>query len=268
MSSGGTVFLMYHELESPGRPLCQTESGYVRYILRADDFRAQMELLQQKGWRGVSTSEAVRDFAENSVAITFDDGSETDLLYAAPLLREIKFGATFYITVGFLGKSGYLRPSQLQELLHMGFEIGCHSMTHAYLTDLNDTHLRRETAEAKAHLEQILGQPVEHFSCPGGRHDARVSDAARRAGYRTVATSRIRKNSAASDPFALGRVAMLRSTPLPEFEQICQGQKLWRKNVQVQLRSAARKLLGNSTYDGLRAYLLRDRVTSPPQSKG
>jgi hypothetical protein len=36
--SGEVVFLMYHELESPGRPLCQSEAEYVRYIVRTSDF--------------------------------------------------------------------------------------------------------------------------------------------------------------------------------------------------------------------------------------
>ncbi|HLZ39510.1 MAG TPA: polysaccharide deacetylase family protein [Candidatus Sulfotelmatobacter sp.] len=257
----GVVFLMYHELESPGRPLCQTESGYVRYVLRVSDFREQIELLRNKGWRGVSVSEAVRTFPEKAVAITFDDGSETDLLYAAPLLREMKFGGTFYITAGFLGKSGYLSPTQLRELAGMGFEIGCHSMTHAYLTDLNDTDLHREIAEAKTRLEQILGTVVEHFSCPGGRYNRRVSDVARNAGYRTVSTSQIRMNSHASDRFALGRIAIMRSVSLHEFERICQGRNFWLRNLQMQLRSASRKLLGNSAYERLRAAALGDRST-------
>ena len=33
------VFLMYHELEMPGRALCQREPGYTRYVLPLDDFR-------------------------------------------------------------------------------------------------------------------------------------------------------------------------------------------------------------------------------------
>lgn len=259
--SGRVVFLMYHELESPGRPLCQNEPGYVRYILHTSDFRNQMELLQKQGWRGVNVGEAVRTFPEKSVAITFDDGCETDLLYAAPLLREMKFGGTFYITTGFLGKTGYLNHSQLRELSGLGFEIGCHSMTHPYLTDLNDADLHREVAGAKLQLEQIVGAPVEHFSCPGGRYDDRVSELARNAGYQTVAASRIRSNSATSDRLALGRVAIMRSTSLAEFEQTCQGRNLWRKNLQVQLRTAASKLLGNSMYDRLRASLLRDRLS-------
>ena len=32
-----TLYLMYHELETPGRPLCHSEPGYVRYILADAD---------------------------------------------------------------------------------------------------------------------------------------------------------------------------------------------------------------------------------------
>lgn len=259
--SAGMVFLMYHELESAGRPLCQTEAGYVRYILRKEDFEAQLEELKQTGWRGVSVSQAVGSFDEKTVAITFDDGCETDLLYAAPLLRARNFGGTFYITTGFLGKRGYLSHAQLRELSGLGFEIGCHSMTHAYLTDLNQAELEREVAGAKADLEQIVGKPVEHLSCPGGRHNRRVSEVARQAGYRTVTTSRIQMNSKSSDPLALGRVAVMRMTSLPDFRGICRGQKFRRMAMEVHLRAVSKKLLGNSFYDRLRAVVLRDNVS-------
>ncbi|HVN21092.1 MAG TPA: polysaccharide deacetylase family protein [Dongiaceae bacterium] len=261
MSGPGVVFLMYHELESPGRPLCQSESGYVRYILHKEDFESQLGDLRNSGWKGVSVSEAIRSFADKTVCITFDDGCETDLLYAAPLLRERKFGATFYLTTGFLGKRGYLSHSQARELSNSGFEIGCHSMTHAYLSDLNERDLRREIAGAKDELEQILGQRVEHFSCPGGRHNRMVSQVAQQAGYRTVATSRIQVNLRTTDPLELGRVAVMRSTSLPAFQNICRGKDLWRMGLQVQLRSATRSLLGNSFYDRLRSAVLRDSLS-------
>lgn len=261
MSGSGTIFLMYHELELPGRAMCQNDPGYLRYILRREDFEAQMEDLTQSGWRGVSVGEAVQSFAEKTVCITFDDGCETDLLAAAPLLQERNFGGTFYLTTGFLGKPGYLSHAQVRELSAMGFEIGCHSMTHPYLTDLDDNNLQREVSGAKQQLEQILGKPVEHFSCPGGRYDRRVSQVAQQAGYRTVATSQIQVNSRSSDPMKLGRVAVMRSTSLPAFRKICCAQDLWRMSLQVQIRSATRRLLGNSFYDRLRSAVLRDSVS-------
>ena len=60
MAQPRTVFLMYHELELPDRPLCQSEAGYVRYILFAHDFLAQMERLKLANWRGVSVTSAPR----------------------------------------------------------------------------------------------------------------------------------------------------------------------------------------------------------------
>jgi peptidoglycan/xylan/chitin deacetylase (PgdA/CDA1 family) len=254
----GTVFLMYHELEKPGRPLCLDEPGYVRYAVRLSDFRQQVESLHRDGWRGVSVGEAIQ-FGERkpSVAFTFDDGCETDLICAAPVLCEFGFGATFYLTAGFLGKPGYLSISQSQELCRLGFEIGCHSMTHAYLTDLDDKQLRHEVVESKLQLEQVLGRRVEHFSCPGGRCNEDVARVAREAGYRTVATSRIQANSDHSNRFGLGRVAMMQATSLAAFRDICRGRGLWQLDLKVQLRKAAQRLMGNSAYDRLRSALLR-----------
>jgi hypothetical protein len=77
-----------------------------------------------------------------------------------------------------------------------GFEIGCHSMTHAYLSDIAEPELKREIVDAKNKIEQLLGHAIDHFSCPGGRYDKRALDTARRAGFRTVANSDFHSNSA------------------------------------------------------------------------
>jgi peptidoglycan/xylan/chitin deacetylase (PgdA/CDA1 family) len=261
MPEQGVIFLMYHELEKPGRALRQNETGYVRYIVRENDFREQMALLRSEGWKGLSIGDAVASFSDKTVAITFDDGCETDLLFAAPILREFAFGATFYITHGWSGQPGYLSHAQLRELSALGFEIGCHSMSHAYLTDLDDAGLRREIVDPKRQLEEVICKPVEHFSCPGGRFDQRVARMAREAGYCTVATSEIQANTRSTDRFALGRVAIMRHTLLPEFQQLCSGQGLWRQKLGVQFRGGVRNVLGNSVYDRLREVLLGKRVS-------
>ncbi len=153
MAPSRIVFLMYHELELPGRKPVQSEPGYVRYILPIDTFRSQMQWLKSSGFSGLSVSEAVRYPQEASVCITFDDGCETDLIAAAPVLREFGFRATFYLTAGFLGTPGYQGGDQVRELDALGFEIGCHSMTHPYLSDLSDAELGREIVDA-------LHQPI------------------------------------------------------------------------------------------------------------
>jgi peptidoglycan/xylan/chitin deacetylase (PgdA/CDA1 family) len=257
MASHGIVFLMYHELELPGRPLCQSEPGYVRYILSEASFRSQMDWLRQNGWQGLSVSEALGFPAGKSVAITFDDGSETDLTAAAPILKAIGYNATFYVTAGFLDKPGYMSTGQLRELSSLGFEIGCHSMTHAYLNDLEVAELRHELLDARSKLEDLTGKKVEHFSCPGGRYNLRTLDIAKQAGYRSLATSRVRRNSRQTDPFLLGRVAIMRDTSEATFSTICAGTGLWKTQLSESARVAARRLIGNRLYDRFRTILLR-----------
>lgn len=256
MTDSPTIFLMYHELEEAARALCQADPGYVRYVLRASEFRSQMDFIRRSGWTGRSVSEAL-DRPESAIALTFDDGSESDLICAAPVLKTLGFSATFYITAGFIGKRGYLSSQQLRELCGLGFEIGCHSMTHAYLTDLDEKGLQFEIADSKVAIEQMISKAVEHFSCPGGRYDRRVAEMARASGYQTVATSRIQANFNSTNRFALGRVAIMRDTTMPAFADICSGRSLRRLKLQVQLRESVQRVLGNSAYDRLRSVVLR-----------
>ena len=252
----GIVFLMYHELELPGRPLCQSEPGYIRYVLSLESFRSQLAWLVRNGWLGLSVGAALRYPSGKSVALTFDDGCETDLIAVAPLLTENGFNATFYITAGFVGTPGHLSSAQLLQLHDCGFEIGCHSMTHPYLDDLDQAALRREFVDAGKKLEDTIGAKVEHFSCPGGRYDDRTSAQAREAGYRSLATSQAHANSPATDPFSLGRVAIMRDTDNSTFSRVCSGTGLWKTRLGESVRGAARSALGNSLYDRVRSRLL------------
>lgn len=266
MPARSCVFLMYHELELAGRSLCQSEPGYVRYILPIETFRKELEWLKGSGWRCLNVSEALDSVAEQSptpnstqptVCITFDDGCETDLIAAAPVLGRLGFHATSYVTAGFLGQPGYLSTGQLRELDSSGIEIGCHSMTHAYLSDVSEAELQREIVDAKDRIEQLLGHKIDHFSCPGGRYDDRTLVVARRAGFRTLANSEFHANSSATPAYGLGRIAILRDLSLAEFGAICHGNGLWKMHMQHRTRRSIQRLLGNRAYDRLRAVLLR-----------
>ena len=256
MASRGIVFLMYHELELPDRALCQSEPGYVRYILSEASFRSQMDWLRRNSWKGLSVSEALNFPAGKSVAITFDDGCETDLTVAAPILQAIDYHATFYVTAGFLDKPGYMSAAQLRQLSSAGFEIGCHSMSHAYLNDLDQAGLHHELVDARLKLEDVIGKRVEHFSCPGGRYNQRTLETAKQSGYRSLATSRTHPNHPSTNPFSLGRVVMMRDTSESAFSKICAGTGLWKIRLGESARVGARKLVGNRLYDRFRALLL------------
>jgi peptidoglycan/xylan/chitin deacetylase (PgdA/CDA1 family) len=227
-----------------------------------------MEMLAQQGWRGKNVTEAMQSFDGKTVCITFDDGSESDLLFAEPVLKKFGFHATFYITAGFLGKPGYLSDSQLRDLRSLGYEIGCHSLTHPYLTDIDGSRLREETTGAKERLQQIIRTGVDHFSCPGGRWNRRVVGAVKAAGFKTMATSRTAVNLAGTNPFALARFAVLKTTTKDELIRACRGQGLLQTQFQEKARDAIKNVLGNSAYDSLRALMLGRKRKSSSETSG
>jgi peptidoglycan/xylan/chitin deacetylase (PgdA/CDA1 family) len=246
------ICLMYHEIEAPGRPVVDGAPGYLRYVVRLDDFRAQLDQIVSAGLRGLSLSQALRDGSSPSVVITFDDGCESDWLVAAPELHARGLGATFYITTGFLGRRGYLTRSQVRELADAGFDIGCHTESHRFLTDLSGRDIRAEIGRSRDTLEEIIARPVVHLSCPGGRWSAEVATIARKMGYRTVATSRVGANDEGTDAYALARNAVYRHTSPDAFERMVHGRGLRRQRLQQLALDTVKRAVGNGWYVKLR----------------
>src|SRR5262245_32343627 len=120
-----TAFLMYHRVGGPA-------PGHdPRYVVREEAFRAQMEGLRAGGYAVTSVGAFLAE-PENTmprVVLTFDDGSDTDWTFVAPLLAEYQFGATFYVVPGYFGRAGFLSETSLVDLARRRFEIGSHSMT-------------------------------------------------------------------------------------------------------------------------------------------
>lgn len=253
-----TTFFMYHELEVAGRALCMSDPGYVRYVVDEGVFRAQLDLLAAEGRQAIGVSEWVDGKAAgaNRVVLTFDDGCETDLLTAAPLLLDRGFSATCYLTVDFLDRPGFLSSAQVRELAATGLEIGCHSMSHAFLNEVDDARLAREVVEAKQRLEEMCGRPLRSFSCPGGRYDERLVPLARQAGFDTICTSRPVANAWPMSSPLLGRVAVTRGMSPARFATAARGQSLMRDRVSDLALRCAKSVLGNRLYETVRARLL------------
>lgn len=256
--SRGLLYLMYHELELPGRKVLETEPGYLRYVVHANEFREQLAWLRFSGFKGLSVGEALlpENVSDRAIVITFDDGASTDLTVAAPILREFGFSATFYITSGFLGRPGFLNQTQVRELARDGFEIGCHSRTHRYLNDLDESDLEQEIVQAKKELESIVEASVDHYSCPGGRWSQAAVEVAKRAGFKSCATSQVGRNSPRTDPYRLARVAILRGDSLASFKNLCAGTGLLTRQSRAYVLQGLKSILGNYIYEKWRSSAL------------
>jgi peptidoglycan/xylan/chitin deacetylase (PgdA/CDA1 family) len=97
-------------------------------------------------------------------------------------------------------------------------EIGCHSATHPWLSDLPLTMQRNEIYDSKAHLEHIIGRPVTSFSYPHGSMTKETMSLVKQAGYRCSCTSEKDVVNSGTNPFRLPRL-WVKNWDGPSFER-------------------------------------------------
>src|SRR5438067_10944357 len=65
------------------------------------------------------------------VVLTFDDAVKSHRTFVAPMLKELGFGATFFVTHKWMDdQTNFMTWQDIADIHEMGFEIGNHSWTH------------------------------------------------------------------------------------------------------------------------------------------
>ncbi|MFK3739424.1 polysaccharide deacetylase family protein [Massilia sp. TN1-12] len=86
-----------------------------------------------------------------------------------------------------------LDNDMLRTLAANRIEIGGHTVSHPILTRLDDEAARREIADNKRQLEEVIGRPVRLFAYPNGKrgqdYDARHAQMVADAGYAAAFTT-------------------------------------------------------------------------------
>jgi peptidoglycan/xylan/chitin deacetylase (PgdA/CDA1 family) len=77
---------------------------------------------------------------------------------------------------------------QLREIHALGMTIGSHTVSHPKLAALGPERQRRELADSKAALEDLLGEQVGHLCYPYGSFDLDAVRAAAETGYLSATT--------------------------------------------------------------------------------
>ena len=200
----GLRILMYHAI---GTPAFGDHLGL--FSISPDRFKTQMKLLADFHKSAVvDFSEQLFDDKNLNFVITFDDGYLDNLTVAAPILLELGFPFTIFISTNFVKtrRPGFLTPSDLRELASLPrAQIGAHGANHIDLTQCNDNTLREELISSRVYLEDLLGIEVSTMSYPYGAVDRRVRNAAHMAGYRRAACSYFEINKKDRDPLLLAR---------------------------------------------------------------
>lgn len=109
---------------------------------------------------------------EPIIVFTIDDGTTTDYENVYPMFKKRGLKATSYIIGSFpeTGSSVYMGWEYIKALRNKGWDIQCHSYTHRYMGQLDETELNYEMTENdKVFNEQGFGS-VEHHCYPYGSH--------------------------------------------------------------------------------------------------
>lgn len=113
---------------------------------------------------------ALEPIPEQLVVLTFDDSAKSHFTYVRPLLKELGFGATFFVTEGFDfrdNKRDYMSWEEIAQLHREGFEIGNHTRDHLALTVPNlEKYAEQLEAIASRCQEHGIPKPVS-FAYPG-----------------------------------------------------------------------------------------------------
>jgi peptidoglycan/xylan/chitin deacetylase (PgdA/CDA1 family) len=112
-------------------------------------------------------------------------------------------------TRGRSAEDRFLTHEEMRAMLQSGcISLGSHSMSHARLPLENDAVIEAELDGSRDVIHEWTGEPPRTLAYPNGDYDARVVEAARRAGYRAAFTTDIGDHKRDSDPLRVRRFNM------------------------------------------------------------
>jgi peptidoglycan/xylan/chitin deacetylase (PgdA/CDA1 family) len=171
-----------------------------RLAVSRDALETQLAGLIRRGYVPGTAADVLAG-RERLVHATFDDAYRS-VADALPVLERLGVPATVFACAGFAEDGRPLRVpelhhvvdevpeefetmrwDELRELAERGVEIGSHTVTHPHLPALGDDALDRELRDSRERIADEVGLPCRYLAYPYGDEDARVRDAARRAGY-------------------------------------------------------------------------------------
>jgi peptidoglycan/xylan/chitin deacetylase (PgdA/CDA1 family) len=205
-------------------------------------FQEQMRSLLDSGYRPSPLDEVLevlsgRKETPPAFAVTFDDGYESVVTQALPILESLSIPATVFLTTGFLDRkvsppwrssdasllseygtqSQHFQPmtwEQARQLArHSLIRIGSHSVSHPLLGSISEDSVRDELVQSRLILADRLGIKPDLFAYPFGvRRYGAYSETTEKllseAGYRCSLTSEISRAKVGNGPWRIPRMSL------------------------------------------------------------
>jgi len=198
--TGPVPILVYHDLG-----LAPASEPYPGLYVSDANFEAEMAWLHQSGYQAVTLDEVMRAWFQGGtlphkpIVITFDNGYLPQVTFAPHVMAKYGWpGVLNEIT------EDHLHPKQIWPIIHMGWEVDSHSLTHPDLTELDSEDLQAQVVQSRQYLQKTFHIPVNSFCYPSSRYNSVVVAAVEAAGY-TNAVTENPGYATSSEPFLLPR---------------------------------------------------------------
>ena len=170
------VSLMYHKIS-------EDISEHGAFCVSPETFEKDIVWLKENGYKFCFASEVDEVFEQDKsggkyAVITFDDGYESDYLYALPILEKHGAKATFFIIASQLDTEENIKIEQLKLLAASeSVEIGSHSYELHTLPleqikkiyEVDDTiYLVKDFKQGADLLQYLTGKEIKTLSFPNG----------------------------------------------------------------------------------------------------
>lgn len=215
--------LLYHRIVNEKK-----ENDWANIAVTNSVFRRHIELLDKWGYTSV-TFDDIRLFLDGKlnlpkkpVVITFDDAYEEIYSIAFPILQEFNMKAVVFVIGDHSIKESVwdekrgpvyklLTKEQIIDLHQAGYEIGSHSLTHPYLTEISRDDAWQEMLRSRMLLEILLNYPVRSFAYPYGVLNDSLKKMVAEAGYTVACASYSGPPQFGSDIYEIRRIKVIDS---------------------------------------------------------
>jgi peptidoglycan/xylan/chitin deacetylase (PgdA/CDA1 family) len=220
-----------------------------RFTVSLDTLKRQMEVLL--AYADPLTLSDVERYLDGTFTptrpgflVTFDDGYR-DILSTVEFFRKheirpVVFALADPVRANRLEMENdkpLLTQDELLLLQSAGWEIGCHSATHASFSTLDQSDEEQEVRDAKILLERCIEAPVTSFAYPKGGYTESIVEKICEAGFRMAFTVEHGIVTAQSNKLLIPRVGVDQSHSLAEFSVMS---TVWG----IRLKECLAKLIG------------------------
>lgn len=158
----GMIILMYHRVNDD-LPAGELVVPVAQFRQQMKYLAAQCEVMSLE--RLLDDGQGTMDEGRKKVAITFDDGYRDNYLNAYPVLKELEFPATIFLTTGMIGTDkkrpryqdmpspDMLSWAEVEEMTRSGMTFGPHTVSHPHLSALSCEEQKKEIGES---IEMLL----------------------------------------------------------------------------------------------------------------